>query len=104
MIMSGKMECWIRDAMEIQGSACVRRGERKEAAKMFPRRLPAIHDAKLKSFLMPMAGSLEGLAYLNGCPLTLDPHTLSALKTVHGIARVNVIRELALQNRRHHGL
>lgn len=33
-------------------------------------RAPLIHDAKLESFLMPMAGSLAGLVYLNGRPLT----------------------------------
>lgn len=52
-----------------------------------------------------MAGSLEGLAYLNGYPLNLVSPTLSAFESVlHGIARINVIREPALQNCRHHGL
>lgn len=84
---------------------CARSRKRGGRIKVVRSHLPAIHDAKLESFLMPMAGSLEGLAYLNGCPLTFDRHTFSAFKTVlYGIAQVNVVREPALQNRRHHGL
>jgi hypothetical protein len=52
-----------------------------------------------------MAGSLEGLAYLNGCPLVINSQTLSALeRLLHIIARVNVVQRPALWNRRHHGL
>jgi hypothetical protein len=45
---------------------------------------------------MMMAGSLEGLAYLNGCPLTINSQTLSALeRLLHIIARVSVIQRPA---------